>query len=276
MQDQIKNQLQGYINTPSLWLNDLFGLRQFYLPVISTPTQKDLLDNLPELQSNFVLGKRMESFFKYILETSGKYRILAHNLQIRDNKITLGEIDFLAEDTEQEKQLHIEVVFKFYVYDPSFSNELEKWIGPNRKDSLLQKISKLQKQQFPLLFKSPTRNFLQNYNLSPENLIQQVSFKANLFVPRELQDRQFEYINPSCVCGYWIKFEDFQSKGYEDSKYYAPKKLDWPVDASCNEEWYTYVQIKEQILELFEKEKSPLIWRKKSNKEYERFFVVWW
>ena len=38
------------------------------------------------------------------------------------------------------KILHLELVYKFYLYDKNLGEkEIERWIGPNRSDSLLEK-----------------------------------------------------------------------------------------------------------------------------------------
>jgi hypothetical protein len=47
----------------------------------------------------------------------------------------------------------MELAYKFYLFDPSISSEpINNWIGPNRNDSLQEKLEKLKTKQFPLLY----------------------------------------------------------------------------------------------------------------------------
>ncbi|CAM4265059.1 DUF1853 family protein [Gillisia limnaea] len=277
MKDRLTQQLQGFIRTPALWKNrDVFGLQQFEFPKYSLPENIDLQKELPDLTTNYVLGKRMERFFEFLLNYSKNIQVLKSNIQIQQEKITLGEIDFLAKDIFLDQKYHIELVYKFYVYDPSYENELERWIGPNRKDSLLQKIEKLKKQQFPILFKPETKKMLSLFGLKAEELVQSVCFKASLFIPKGIQYQHLLLLNQNCIVGFWIHFEEFTSEEYSGYNYYIPKKQDWPVHPEFTGKWFSYSEIKKEILVQHQKKKSPLVWIKKDSREYERIFIVWW
>lgn len=270
------NQLKGFLNTPPLWMNrDLFELEQFELPEFSDYLDLDPITAMPSLSTNFVLGKRIETFFELVIKQSGNCKLIAGNLQIYKDKITIGEIDFLVYDLQQKKDLHIEVVYKFYVYDPSYHDELQRWIGPNRKDSLLQKVQKLKRDQLPLLFKPETRKTLSSYKLNIDVIKQLVCFKANLFVPKNWKQK-IPFVNTTCIVGYWIHFNELQPGEYGSFEFFAPKKQDWPCDPKDQEKWFSFSQIQDEILEIFKQKKSPLVWLKKSGQQYERFFVVWW
>ena len=112
-----------------------------------------------ELPENLMLGKRVERFFSYQLKSQKRFTILKENIQIYNDKITIGELDCLL--LENHKPKHVEVVYKFYLYDHSVGKtELEHLIGPNRKDTLTQKIEKLKLKQLPLLHKIETHEIL--------------------------------------------------------------------------------------------------------------------
>lgn len=276
MEDRVNKQLLGYLHTPPLWRGELLGLKQFD-PSKTLPRElPDPEKAIPSLSSNFVLGKRMESFFELLIQNSVRYKRLANNIQISRDKITLGELDFLLKDLHTNQNIHLELVYKFYVYDPSFSSEEARWIGPNRKDSFLQKMEKLKQKQFALLHKPETREFLKSLELIPEDLIQQTYFKAKLFVPRTFQQYKFPKLNQECVAGYYLSFKEFNSAEYKDFKYHAPSKQDWPVAPNFGRDWVSYSEISKQIILSLEKKKSPLIWMKRSETDFESFFVVWW
>lgn len=276
MQNRIEKQFEGFLETPALWENSFQELFQFELPEFHTPVQQSLDKDLPSLATNFVMGKRVERFFEWIIQKNPNYKLLAGNMQISRNKITLGELDFLLEDLINQQVYHIEMVYKFYVYDPSLTSEMDRWIGPNRRDTLLQKTEKLKEKQFPLLFKPETDDLLNLLDLNSINILQQACFKANLFVPKELQNQQFPEINNKCVAGIWLHFEDFNSTGYRDFQFYAPKKQDWPILPKHGEIWVNHSEIITQIENSFANKKAPLIWVKKPGNKFERLFVVWW
>ncbi|MFO7720908.1 MAG: DUF1853 family protein [Gillisia sp.] len=277
MKNRLTRQLQGFVKTPPLWKNqDFFGLQQFEFPEFSLPEAIDLQKALPELETNYVLGKRMERFFEFLLKNSRNIKVLKSNIQIQQKKITLGELDFLAEDIILDQKHHIELVYKFYVYDPSFENELDRWIGPNRKDSLLQKIEKLKQRQFPILFKPETIKALSLLDLKAEEFAQSVCFKASLFIPKGMEYTHSMQLNKKCISGFWLHFEAFTAEEYSGYNYYIPIKQDWPVHPEFSEKWVSYAAIKEEILFQHQKKRSPLVWIRKNSREFERMFIVWW
>lgn len=276
MQNRVAKQFEGFLNTPALWRNYFQEIQQFQLPQIKDPLEKPIAEDLPSLSTNFVMGKRVERFFEWIIRQNQGYKLLAENMQISRNKITLGELDFLLKDLINQQVYHVEMVYKFYVYDPSFTAENQRWIGPNRKDTLLQKTKKLKEKQFPLLFKPETKELLSSLNLNAEEVLQQSCFKANLFVPGELQNKQFSEINSDCIAGIWLHFNEFKTSSCKNFEYYAPKKQDWPISPEHGETWFSHSEIINQIDILFENKKASLIWVKKPGNNYERLFVVWW
>ncbi|MFO8146267.1 MAG: DUF1853 family protein [Gillisia sp.] len=277
MKNRLTRQLQGFSRTPPLWENrDVFGLQQFDFPKYSIPENIDLQRAIPDLETNYVLGKRMERYFEFLLKYSNNIKVLKSNIQIQQEKITLGEIDFLAEDILLDQHHHIELVYKFYVYDPSYENGLARWIGPNRKDSLLQKIEKLKQRQFPILYKPETKEALSLLGLKAEDFAQSVCFKASLFIPKGIQYTHLLQLNKNCISGFWMHFDEFTSEEYSGHNYYIPNKQDWPVHPEFSEEWFSYSEIKKDILMQHQKKKSPLVWMRKNSREFERIFIVWW
>ena len=277
MQNPIFNQLYGFLQTPQLWKsNSLFEMEQFEIPNINLPNSDEFYNTLPNLSTQYVLGKRMEIFFKEILKISKNHEVLINNLQIFRDKITLGEIDFIVQNLINAEQLHVELVYKFYVYDPGYQDEITRWIGPNRKDSLHQKIKKLQSQQFALIQQPETAQTLSNYGVNISDLIQEVCFKANLFVPRTLLNNTFPLINNDCIAGYYLKLEEFNAEEFKEELYYIPKKQDWPSLPEHNKTWNSYDEVQEELSSITAKKRAPLVWRKLKDRNYERFFVVWW
>ena len=153
----IQLQYEGFLNTPQLWgNNEVFGLQQFELSNIkSTPFEG-------VLQKNQRLGKRVESFLSHLLKQDSTIKILVENSQIQNKKITVGELDFLIEHTK--RPIHLEVIYKFYLYDPTLKG-LDCLIGPNKKDSLVEKLNKLREKQLPLLYSKECEKYLKSISL---------------------------------------------------------------------------------------------------------------
>ncbi|MDQ7916500.1 DUF1853 family protein [Mesonia sp. MT50] len=231
-----------------------------------------------EILPSLVLGKRAERFFDFAIKQSSRYEMIAQNLQVIYEKKTLGEFDFFVEDLEERTSLHIELVYKFYLFNPSVSKEeeLKCWIGPNRKDSFLRKINRLKTHQLSLLFRQESEEILAQQQINPRKLQQKICFKANLFVPKTSGKTSYELINPKAIVGYWMHLHEFTKEEFGTDDYFSPQKKDWPVDPKHQEEWKSYKNILQEIKYLFKHQKAAFIWRKKADSSFERFFVVWW
>lgn len=272
----VKNEYLGFLNSKSIWPDKVFlGLSPFDIEKVL----KD--DTIPDeteinIRDNEVLGKRIEFFFEYCITNIDRYEIIAKNIQVYQDKITIGELDFLIKDHKDNKTLHIEVVYKFYLYDPLIEGELQQWIGPNRKDTLLQKIEKLKTKQLPLLYREETLSILEGLHIDLKSIYQYVCYMANLFVPLSMKKELFPIVNNQCIIGFWIPLKDFTSEQYGSSLFNIPKKKDWVTHPKYNDTWFSFIAIKEQVHVALSQKKSPLLWMKSNGDSYERFFVVWW
>ncbi len=153
---------------------------------------------------------------------------------------------------------------------------MHKWIGPNRRDSLLQKIEKLKNKQLPLLHTPETNDMLKKLNIEGNRILQYSCYLANLFVPHSLKHKNFTYVNNDCIVGYWIKFEAFASKKYASGQFHIPIKQNWVVAPKYCDNWFSYSDIYQQLYLQYLQKKSPLLWMNNGDGSYERFFVVWW
>lgn len=188
---------RAYCKTHLLWKNaDIKSLKQLNLPQVNT----DFF--LRKLDKQLRLGQLAEQFVFNQIETCTKAVILAENIQIQKDKRTLGELDTLL--LLDRTPIHLEIVYKFYLYDATLgASEIECWIGPNRKDSLIEKLNKLEQKQLPLLFSKHCKHTLKRLELDHHDFEQHVLFKAQLFIPYE-QQIHFELLNADCVSGFYI------------------------------------------------------------------------
>lgn len=264
---EIQLQYEGYYNTPLLWHGSLKELSQLELPQLTINSFQG------SLSDTIVLGKRVERFVSHELQQHEDISVLAENIQIHKDKITIGEIDAII--TRSNSPVHLEIVYKFYLYDPKYgTSELEHWIGPNRKDLLVEKLKKLKDKQLPLLYKNETEPFLKNLHLTSDKIDQLVYFKAQLYIPLSLTKRTFDFINPDCIVGFYISYKDIDI--FSSCKFYIPSKRNWLTTPYTSTTWLSFEDFKKLVLEMIEQKRSPLCWLKKPNGELLRFFIVWW
>lgn len=262
---RIQLHYKGFSKTPSLWKFDTVkGIQQFRMNQQIQSFDRDINTKLR-------LGKYVERFVAYQYEQDADIEIIDQNIQIQEDKRTLGEIDFLIRKNEQV--IHVETVYKFYLYHHSSIEELHCWVGPNRKDSLIEKLDKLQDKQLPIIHTSPCQEYLQSLHISSHDIIQQVYFKAQLFVPYA-SDVIFEQLNKECVVGFYLREKELSN--FKDSKFYIPSKKDWLIVPHARVNWQSFEDFKKAAQESLQREFSPMCWMKLNNGTIQKFFLIWW
>ena len=269
---QDKLQYAGYLNTPSLWENDiLMGIKQF---VMDSNVNHSL--NIA-INENLMLGKRAENFFRNYIEYTDEYRIVLANKQIHNKQITIGEFDFIL--AKNNSFLHVECVYKFYLFNPEnvINNELDGWIGPNNKDYLVAKLNKLKNHQLPLLYNEHAKELLEEHHINLSAIQQEVCFKAQLFLNIKFKPPKFEFLNKACITGFWMYYKDFlENDDYVNYKFYIPKKQDWLMPTKNNINWLTYNNFCNVLKNIISQRKSPLCWFKNTKGNIKKGFIVWW
>ena len=275
MNPKVPNILNSFLKAPVLKINsEQYPFSNFDF------LEEKISDSEFSFPTNLVLGMQAEACFEVILRMSKKYELLLANLQIhasntiKNQKETLGELDYIVKNLVTKEVSHIELACKFYLYDRNNgTTEEEKWIGPNRKDTLYDKLEKVKLKQFPLLHNPETIQRLEDLNIEfPTS--QKLCIKAFLFLPKEISSDSFPKNYTSCLVGHWIKHRDF-NKEDKTAKYAIPTKKEWLLPIETIEEWHTFSEIETLINEQVQNKKSPLIY-KKTPHTLERFFVVWW
>jgi hypothetical protein len=257
----------AYCKTQALWKRaNVCRLQQ-----LEIPNGYDSLF-LRKLERRLRLGQLAEQFVFNQLETCESTEILAENIQIQKDKRTLGELDTLL--IVDNQPIHLEIIYKFYVYDATLGDtELERWIGPNRKDSLVEKLNKLNQKQLPLLYSQDCKLALKQLELDDFDFKQQVLFKAQLFVPYQ-QHVTFEVLNTDCVCGLYINTTQLEM--FKNHLFYIPSKLNWFLEPHEAAEWLEYLNFKSESTPFLDNNQSPLFWMKSETGKLVKGFLVWW
>lgn len=264
----IQLQFEGFCNTPLLWKNDaVFNLNQYYLKTETIPQFNGFISK------NLRLGKRVERFVAYLLKQHLNCTILAENIQIQEYKNTVGEIDFLL--IENNIPIHLEVVYKFYLYNNTIgTDEIEHFIGPNKKDSLLQKLIKLKQKQLPIIYHKATENVLNKLQIPLNQIQQKVLFKAQLFFPFNEPTQKLTLLNNQCKAGYYIGYTAISV--FKDCKFFLPLKANWLQTINLHVKWLSFNEFMVLINPIIQQKTSPLCWVKKTNGEVFKLFIVWW
>ena len=260
-------QYLGFINTSSLLKQNIINIEQFYLE--KNTIDYDTFKNL-QLNEQLPLGKRIEFFFELYLNNTNKYNILYKNLQINHDKLTIGEFDFIIENIQTKQILHIELVYKFYIYLEN-SDEIKRYIGPNNHDSLEDKLNKLKTKQFPLLYNNLTKEKLNTLNI--KDIKQKLCFLGNIFIPSTI-NANFKNINQECISGSYIDFNEFiKNVKYKTYQYILPQKQDWIIDPKYFENWNCYDDILHKINQHFSRNISAFIYMKNDSYFFKIFIL---
>ena len=94
------------------------------------------------------VGHYFETLFRFFIEHGPRYELLAHNLQVHDDKRTIGSMDFIVRDQHGCVE-HWEIAVKFYL-GASKAARWSSWIGPNQRDRLDIKVERMRDHQLPL------------------------------------------------------------------------------------------------------------------------------
>jgi hypothetical protein len=262
-----KSRIESILESNSL-NSSITGLPTFNLSELDLTTDLEF-----QLPTNLRLGHLAEKIVSELIKSSTNYKVLYENVQILDGKRTIGEIDFIIESQDTKQIIHVELAYKFYLFDPTISSEsIINWIGPNRNDSLIKKLEKLEKKQFPLLYNDCAKS--QFNKIEIDKASQALCLLVSLFIPYEYKE-SFSTVYEKAIKGYYLNFEKFVSLHSSAKMYQLPSKTEWGIDPSENEIWTEFSVLEQQITATLKEKQAPLCWQK-HNDSYLAFFIVWW
>jgi len=244
------------------------GLPAFDLSALDLAT-----DPVFQLPTNLRLGHLAEKVVSELIKASTNYDVLYENIQQTENNKTIGEIDFILADKVAEQLIHMELAYKFYLYDPRISSDpINNWIGPNRNDSLKEKLDKIKSKQLPLLHHPGLQSMLPDIDV--DKVTQALCFLLVLFVPHGWEGK-FSPIYEQAIKGYYLNVETFLTLDHSGKAYYLPAKREWGIAPAENNIWTDFGGIEKQLLANAEEKRARLCWQKHSD-SYSAFFIVWW
>jgi hypothetical protein len=261
------SRITSILNTPILD-SSITGLPSFYLSALSLPNDLDF-----SLPTDLRLGHLVEKIVAVLIQSSTNYTLLYENIQLTENKQTIGEMDFILSHRNTKELIHVELAYKFYLYDPGISSTaINNWIGPNRNDFLKEKLDKLKNKQFPLLYHPAARSALDQ--LAIKDIAQKLCFLVSLFVPYQYEIN-FSAAYQQAIKGYYLNLESFIGLDHSERTYYLPLKREWGIDPAENENWQDFEQIHTRVSKSIAEKRALLCWQKHKD-SYSTFFIVWW
>lgn len=196
----------------TLWLDGAWGRR-------ALEASRDWLafldrDPAPLQQALALRQGRLGSYFESLLDAwlawpgNPLYRRLHHGLAVRQDKLTLGEFDFLVEDRMGGEVQHWEVAVKFYL-GIAPGGDPASWVGPGQKDRLDLKLDRLRRHQLPLADLPEAQALLRSLGLSRPRPVGLV--RGRLFYPADacLADWTPRGAAPGHLKGWWMPADAF-------------------------------------------------------------------
>jgi hypothetical protein len=280
------DRFKAFYQTASFWSGRLAGVQQFPLSNFDfrhlKESDKQLV--LPSIPIGTVLGKRAEYFFQFCVEQSSNYNLLLANEQIYRGKQTIGELDYIIQDRYSKNIIHVELVYKFYIYEPSKSyhskylsedqnQTLAHYVGPNRRDYFIKKLDHLLSKQLPLLYQPETEARLKELGIYSDGMEQQICFLAHVFIPRAAWQQEFKYLNKKCIVGYYMEEPAF-AKAETTNAYFIPEKKEWKMRPQVLENSFSHIEVLQHANSILKRGFAPMIWMQLADGSFERFFIV--
>jgi len=222
--DRHLNDLAWVIRSPSLislredsgvWLSSAWWGEEYHAcrPILERVDSEQFLQQFMPLKTRR-LGDRFEWLVEQWLQISPNYRCLARNVPIRQNKQTLGEMDFIIQEVATGKVIHLEVAIKFYLCK-SDGQSMDDWYGPSLIDRLDLKYAKLKNHQSQLSRFYPD---LMPYSIDERWMM----IKGRMFYPLKSVQKP-AFFSADHLTGTWL----YQHQISGDQNLYAIEKQDW-------------------------------------------------
>lgn len=264
---RLEMQWNGFWQSPDLGARVSANIKPFQPPEGLKYAWLGDLGNIP-------LGKRAEKFFLSGLSSGKDYEVIAKNIQLIEQGVTQGEIDFILRDCLRNSFVHVELAYKLYLYDPQAGDGLECWIGPNRRDRLVDKLAKLKEQQFPKLHHPAMAEILSESGIEVAQVKQALYLPGQLYLPYG-SNSAIPALNAESVAGVYMGLSEFKSLASK-VKCWIPDKQDWFIKPSLWPTYHSGAELVSAVEEKLTRSRSPMVWIKDRDNNFSRCFVVFW
>lgn len=173
------------------------------------------------------LGLVFESLWHFFLLEDPDTELVAHNIPVRDGKLTLGEFDLIYYCRISKRHIHLELAVKFFLGIPNKHKapDLDQWFGPNRADRLDRKLARLTQHQLPLAHTEAGQAVIKQLGI--DNIEQELQVSGILF-HANLEDGQNPPLNPNHQRGDWLSTSAFQLAQSQSGKQNSWRYIEKP------------------------------------------------
>jgi uncharacterized protein len=184
------------------------------------------------------LGRYAEKLMAFYLAQQGV--LVAHGVQVRSAKQTIGEFDFLLSVNDQ--LLHWEFATKFYLLESSGNGrDADYFVGPNLADTLGAKMRKIFDRQLKLSEHPAAREYLPAPVVRAQALV-----KGWLFYHDGPHYMQADGTSATHCRGFWLSLAEMDR--VEGDGYTILQRLDWLAPARLRAEQAIGKQALQQTL----------------------------
>lgn len=157
---------------------------------------------------------------------SPNYQVLAEEIQLSEQGRTLGAIDLIVRNRQEQRNEHWEVAIKFYLLHNG------NWFGPNAHDQLETKLPRMLTHQLAM---SNTSQFHQQHpelKVATHHLLMQGRLYINPFNSEPTPTHCLDYpLNCSQISGHWCHYS--QAHQIQETLYELPK-IRWATGKELN------------------------------------------
>ena len=184
-------------------------------------------DELPELNFSQKLGHLYEDALAYVLESTPNLDLTAQSVQVfNDDKITLGELDFILKDLIKDEYIHLELAVKFYLI--VYEDGQPRYPGPDPRDNWLNKLARMREHQLQFVKSDfAQRCLLEKYDIS-EVTTQHLVYGKLFDHYKSDQKPCPPAMHADCLRGTWMYLHEWEEESTAEQVAVVPKCL-WPV-----------------------------------------------
>ncbi len=218
-------------------------------------------------QKGHRLGLKFEMLIEYWLRHWSATDLLSVRENVANEERTLGEFDFLFNDTHRHAFVHWETAVKFYLRYQARDGRYH-WVGPNPRDTLERKVNKVFDHQLRMGLRAEAAAVLKRFGIS--ELLPEAFVKGWLFypstedwknpdsVPNEIQAR----ISVNHLKGWWTAVTQANIPQLTPaSRWIVLPRLSWLAHAraSNGQPGYDHGNLKRMLDHYFSHSAKPLL-----------------
>lgn len=166
------------------------------------------------------LGHYFERLYQCLLEDLLGWEILLKNQPVRNNGITLGELDFVVRNPADNAIEHHEIAVKFYLGYRGGGPDTPLWYGPNARDRLDIKTQRLISHQSQMTERPEARNLLESLGIGTPAR-PRIFMPGYLFYPLDRTLAPPTEVPADHLRGDWLYIDELD-KMADDSKRWVP------------------------------------------------------